>query len=73
MCHLVSLQTTSLEDKLKYSISAELNESTAIQLEVMTIVHLNEFRTPKIGLTGMETWTIKIIEMTTGSETINMS
>jgi len=40
---------TSLEDELKYSISAKSEESTVIQLKVTRIVHLKPYPTPKIG------------------------
>jgi len=54
-CHHLCLQRTSLEDKLQYWMSAESEESTIIQSEVMRIAHLKAFRTLKIGLTGMGT------------------
>jgi len=60
-CLQLCLQQTSLGDKLKYSMSAESEDSTILQLEVMRIPHPKAFRRAKIGLTGMVTW---IFQMT---------
>jgi len=57
-CHHVCLQRTSLEDELKYWMSAESEESTVIQSQVMRIAHLKEFPTLRIDLTGMGSWII---------------
>jgi len=53
LCQHLCLQRTSMEDELKYWMSAESEESTIIQLKLIRIVHLKAFRIPKIGLTGM--------------------
>jgi len=50
LCHHLCLQRTSLEDQLKYQMSAESEKSTIIWSKVMTIAHLKAFRTLKIGL-----------------------
>jgi len=55
LCHHLCLQRTSLEDELKYWMSAESEESTVIQSRVMRIAHLKSFWTLKIRLTGMGT------------------
>jgi len=51
----VYVQRTSLEDELKYRMSAASAESTVIQSTVMRIAHQKAFRTLDIGFTGMET------------------
>jgi len=60
LCHQLCLQRTSLEDELKYKMFTESEESTIIQMKVMRLAHLNAFRIPKIGLTGMVTWKIQM-------------
>jgi len=55
LCHHLSLQRTSLEDVLKYQMSAESDESTVIQSKVMRLSHLKAFRTLKIGFPGIGT------------------
>jgi len=60
LCYQLGLQRTSLEDELKYYITTKSGESTFIQSKVMRMVHLNAFRTPKIGLARMATWIIQI-------------
>jgi hypothetical protein len=37
----------------------------------MRLVHLKAFQTPKIGLTGMETWIIEMRARTTERQTLN--
>jgi len=54
-CHHLSLQRTSLEDQLKYSMSTESEESTVIQSKVMRMAHPKAFRTLRIDLPGMGT------------------
>jgi hypothetical protein len=60
-CHPHFPQRASLENKLKYSISARSKASTVVQSKVMGIVHLQPYWTPIIGFTGIGTW---IIQMT---------
>jgi len=54
-CHNLCLQRTSLEDELKYWMSAKSEESTIIQPKLLRIAHLKAFRTLKIGLTALGT------------------
>jgi hypothetical protein len=49
----------------------ESNVSTAILREVMRIVDVKAFWTPKIILTAMGTWIIEISAQTTGRQTMN--
>lgn len=70
LCHQLCLRWTSLEDKLKYLMSVESEESTAIQLKVMRIGHLDAFWTLETGLTGMGTWKIQITADTTERQTM---
>jgi len=51
LCHQLCLQRTSLQDELKYQMSAESEEFTDVQPKLMKVVHLKAFRTPKVGLT----------------------
>jgi len=54
-CHHLGLQRTSLEYELKYSMSAESEESPVIHSKGTRIAHLKSFRTLKIGLSAMGT------------------
>jgi hypothetical protein len=65
------MQRASLGDELKYSMSTKLDESTAMLLNVIRIVHLNAFQTEKTSFTGMRTWIIKMRVKTTGRQTMN--
>jgi hypothetical protein len=56
ICHKQCLYRTSLEDKLKYVILAESEESTVNQCKIMSIQYLKAFQTPKIGYTEIVTW-----------------
>jgi len=59
LCHQLFLQRTSLEDELKYFMSAKSDTSTVIQSKVMRVAHLNSFQTRKISLTRMVAWIIQ--------------
>jgi len=50
--HQLCVQSTSLEDELKYEVFAQSGESTLIQSNMMRIAHLNVIRTPKICSTA---------------------
>jgi len=72
LSHQLCLQKTSLEDKLKYWISAESEESTVIQSKVIRITHRKAFRTLKIGLAGMGTWIIQLTAKAIAQWTLNL-
>jgi len=70
LCHQLCQQRTSLEDKLKYWMSAESEQSTVIQSNGMSIAHETAFRTLNIGLTGIATWTIQMTVKTIAQQTL---
>jgi len=72
-CHHLWLQRTSLQDELKYWISAKSEESTVIQSKGMRIARLKPFRTQKISLTGMGTWIIQMTAKTIAWRTLNLA
>jgi len=71
ICHQHYLQRSSVEDKLKYWMTAESEKLTDIQTKVMRTANMKTFWTPKIGLTGLGTWIIQTTLKMTGRPTIN--
>jgi len=70
LCNQLCLQRISLEDELKYWMSAESNDSIAILPQLTSIVHLNAFQTQKSGLNGMGIWILQMTAKTTGTQTM---
>jgi len=70
--HQLCQQRTSLEDKLKYWMSAKSEESTIIQLNMMRIAHRRAFWTAKIGFTGIASWGIWITAKTIERQMLNL-
>jgi len=71
LCHEHFLQSTYLQDKLKYWMTAESTYLTIIQPDVMRIRQLKAFRAPPIGLIGIRTWIVRMQAKTTGRQTTN--
>jgi len=72
LCHQLCPQRTSLEVELKHSMSAQSEESTIIRWNVMRIAHLKAFQKPKIGLTGLATWIIRMTAKTIAQQTLDL-
>jgi len=72
LCNQLCLQRTFLDDELDYSMSAESENFSIIQLNVKTITHLKPFQTLKIGYTGKETWIIHITVKSIVPQTLNV-
>jgi len=72
LCDQLYLKRTSLEDKLKYIIFTQSEESTVIQLNVMMVAQLKTFRTLMIGRTGIETSIIQTTEKMIAQYIINL-
>jgi len=72
LCHQLWLQRTSLENKLKYWMTAESEESTVILSQAIKTVHLNAFQTQKFAVTWMATWILQITAKTIARQTLNL-
>jgi len=70
-CHLLCLQRTSLEDELKYWISAKSKESAVIQPKVFRIAHQKDFPTLDIGFTAMVIWIFQLRVKVTAMHIMN--
>jgi len=51
----------------------QIKELTAIQLQVMRVMHLEQFQTPNIGFAGMGTSIILRTAKTTGRQMLNLT